>query len=69
MTTMKPLITNTIQGWLKMTKKAYVKPTMEIVDAELHGRLLAGSGSEEGNPYWDPPETPEGCQSAWWCGH
>lgn len=52
-----------------MAKKAYIKPTMEIVDADLHGSLLAGSGSEEGNPYWDPPEIPEGCQSAWWCGH
>lgn len=51
-----------------MTKKAYTKPTMEIVDADLRVSLLAGSGSEEGNPYWDPPETPEGCQSAWWCG-
>ena len=49
-------------------KKAYSKPTMEILETEVQSYLLAGSG-EESNPYWEGPgEVEEGCQSNWWCG-
>lgn len=48
-------------------KKAYTKPQMEVVSYSNEAPLLAGSGD---NPYWEGPgETPEGCQSNWWCGN
>ncbi len=45
-------------------RKTYVKPTMEIIDMGSHEQLLAGSGD---NPYWEPPEEKEGCETPWWC--
>jgi len=51
-----------------MKKKPYTSPKMEVVNYEAETRLLAGSSTEDDDPYWKPPETPAGCQSAWWCG-
>lgn len=48
-------------------KKKYIKPQMEVVEMQAETKLLAGSGSEPGNPYWDPPEDKEGCDTPWWC--
>ena len=48
-------------------KKKYVKPQLELVEMPAETVLLAGSGSEPGNPYWDPPEEKEGCDTPWWC--
>lgn len=50
-------------------KRAYTKPTMEVIDAGCGSQLLAGSSEDTGNPYWEAPGEPEeGCQSNWWCG-
>jgi len=50
-------------------KRAYTKPTMEVIDAGVGSQLLAGSSEDTGNPYWEGPGEPEeGCQSNWWCG-
>ena len=45
-------------------RKTYVKPTMEIVDMGSQELLVAGSGD---NPYWEPAEEKEGCETSWWC--
>ena len=45
-------------------KKEYVKPAMEIMEADMQSTLLAGSSD---NPYWQPPEEKEGCETPWWC--
>jgi hypothetical protein len=50
-----------------MTKKKYTKPTMEIMEMGSTQHLLAGSGEEPSNPYWDPPEDKPGCDTPWWC--
>lgn len=47
-------------------KKQYVAPKMEVIDYAPETKLLAGSGDD---PYWHKPDTPPGCQSAWWCGN
>jgi hypothetical protein len=47
-------------------KKEYVAPKMEVIDYAPETKLLAGSGDD---PYWHKPDTPPGCQSAWWCGN
>ena len=47
-----------------MTKKSYVKPTIEIISMQSATALL----SDSSDPWWKEPETPPGCQSAWWCG-
>lgn len=46
-------------------KKQYVKPTMEILEADVQSQLLAGSS----DPWWKEPDPPEeGCESSWHCG-
>lgn len=48
-------------------KRPYVKPNMEILETDVKTQLLAGSGEDSGNPYWDPPADKEGCETPWWC--
>lgn len=52
------------------TKKSYIKPTMDIVDADIQTHLLSGSGD---NPYWqegwEGPKPTEECANPYWCGN
>jgi hypothetical protein len=49
--------------------KRYIKPELKIVDCHMEGTIMSASGD---NPYWKgswgEPETPEGCENAYWCG-
>lgn len=54
-------------GRMITMKKKYTKPTMEIMDMGSTQHLLAGSGEEHDNPYWNPPEDKPGCDTPWWC--
>ena len=46
-------------------KRAYVKPTMEIMAMPSASALLAGSC--ESNAFWKCPEPEEGCDNPYWC--
>lgn len=48
--------------------KNYVVPEMEVIDMSHQTELLSGSGDNQyWKPGWEGPETPEGCESGWWC--
>ena len=48
--------------------KKYVTPEMEVIDMCHQTELLSGSGDNQyWKPGWEGPETPEGCESGWWC--
>lgn len=46
-------------------KRTYMVPKMNVVAAQFDTSLLSSSGNDDS--WWKAPETPEGCESAWWC--
>ena len=50
--------------------KKYIKPEISILNCNLEGSLMSASGE---NSYWEgewgKPETKEGCENPYWCGH
>ena len=48
-------------------KKKYTRPEMKSLEIDYNAELLAGSC--ESNDYWKCPETEDGYENPYWCGH